>query len=211
MRAAEASPGRARARVTRERMVSGPGAQVLGGLLQRGVDVAEHVGKEQVGLGEKGEDLGDHDALKPVDVPREPEPLRDEAVAPEEEDEGERDQERGRDERDEAHERDEALAGHGGPRDRVGEDERHRHGDDGRDRGHQEALEQDAQEPPRAEELGVVCERQAARPRQADEQHFGHRPQHEDREQEHHRRGRGRHRQLGLADAPGGDGEASRR
>ena len=73
MRAAEASPGRASgqgdAREDRQRA----GAEVLGGLLQRGVDVAEHVGEEDVGLGQEGEDLGDHDALKPVDVPREPE------------------------------------------------------------------------------------------------------------------------------------------
>ena len=173
-----------------------PGAEVLGGLLERGVDVAEHVRQEDVGLREEREHLRGDDTCEAVDRPVEAEPARHHAVPSEEEDEGERDQERGRDQRHEAHERDEPLARDVRARHRVREHEGDAHRDHSRDQGHFEAVDQDPEEPPRAEELGVVGERGARRPRDARAEDAEHRPDDEQEQEEQH--GGGRRRDGGV-------------
>ena len=167
-----------------------PGAQVLGGLLQRGVDVAQHVGDQEIGLREEGEHLRQHDAVEAVDGPVEAEPPRHHAVAPQQEDEGQGDQEGRRDEGQQGHQRHESLAGHGGPGHGVGQHHGHGDGEHRGDGGHGQAVDEDPQQPPRAEELAEVGERQARRPGHAHPQHLEHGPHDEREQQQRHDRGR---------------------
>src|SRR5262249_34717548 len=188
-RRSETGPGQ-RQRDARERPQRA-GAQILGGFLERGIDVPQHVRQQDVGLGQEREDLRHDDPGEAVNRPRQAEPVREDTVAPEQQDEGERDEEGRRDERQETHERDEALTRDRGAGDRVGQHQRQADRDHGRDGGHDEAVHEDAKEPPRPEEFGVVGEGQAGWRRQARPEHAHDRPHHEDREEERHDRSRG--------------------
>jgi hypothetical protein len=109
------------------------GAQVAGRVLERRVDPPEHAGQREIRDREKGQGLNDPDAVPAVDVAAEAkEPVRHQAAAAEEEDEGQTADERRRDERQERDDAEQRAAGDVGPRRGVGEQEPD---GDGRERG----------------------------------------------------------------------------
>jgi len=151
-----------------EELVAQVGHGERDGRAQRGLQRHRRLVEPRVGQGQRGEDdqermregredLGHHEADRSVDAVAEEQSL-DQPLIAEEVDEREPGQERGHEDGDERHRLEESAQRHAGARERVGVNERRRHGDDGAEDRDPEAVADRLEEGRRREVAREVCE-----------------------------------------------------